>query len=100
MKKLFITIYILTMLDAIATITGVQLKVVEEANPFVQAVMTNYPVLTGVVVYLLIGAMLYGIYRVRHKVRWLVYAMCGVLAAKVVIMGMHINWIAQVLRAL
>lgn len=100
MKKLFIAIYILTILDAISTITGVQLKVVEEANPFVQSAMTNQPILTGLAVCLLIGAVLYGIYRVRHKIRWLAYPMCGVLAIKVVIMGMHIGWITQVLRAL
>jgi dolichol kinase len=100
MKKLFIAIYILTLLDAISTITGVQLKVVEEANPFVQAAMTNQPVLTGLVVCLVIGAVLYGIYRVRHRIRWIGYAMGGVLAVKVGIMSLHINWIVQVLRAL
>ena len=100
MKKLFIAIYILTILDAISTITGVQLKLVEEANPFVQAVMTNQPILTGIVVCLAIGAVLYGIYRVRHKIRWLAYAMGGVLAVKIGIMALHISWITQIVRAL
>ena len=100
MKKLFIAIYILTILDAISTITGVHLGVVEEANPFIQATMTNQPILTGLVVCVAIGAVLYGIYRVRHRIRWIGYAMGGVLAVKVAIMGLHINWITQVLRAL
>jgi len=100
MKKLFIAIYILTVLDAISTITGVQLKVVEEANPFVQAAMTNRPVLTGLVVCLTIGAVLYGIYRIKDRIRWLTYAMGGVLAVKAVIMGLHVGWITQVLKAL
>jgi dolichol kinase len=100
MKKLFVAIYGLTILDAISTIIGVQLGVVEEANPFVQAAMTNQPILTGLVVCLLIGAVLYGVYGVRHRIRWLAYAMGGVLAVKVVIMGLHIGWITQVLRAL
>lgn len=100
MKKLFIAIYILTVLDAISTITGVQLKVVEEANPFVQATMTNQPILTGLVVCVAIGAVLYGIYRVRHRIRWIGYAMGGVLAVKVFVMAIHFNWITQVIRTM
>lgn len=98
MKKLFITIYILTILDAICTITGVQLGFVEEGNPFVQSAMQNYPILTGLTVVLVIGAVLYGIYRVRHKIRWIGYAMVGVLAIKMAIIGLHVNWIVQIVK--
>lgn len=100
MKRLFIAIYILTILDAISTIAGVQLKVVEEANPFVQAAMTNQPILTGLVVCLGIGAVLYGIYRVRHKIRWIGYGLGGMLAVKIAVIGLHVGWIVEIVKAL
>ena len=100
MKRLLTVVFIMTVIDAASTVAGVKVGVIEEANPFIQAAMTNQPILTGLVVCVAIGAVLYGIYRVRHKMRWLAYAMGGVLAVKVVIMGLHVNWITQVLRAL
>lgn len=100
MKRLLTAVFIMTVVDAASTVTGVKLGVIEEANPFIQAAMTNQPILTGLVVCLAIGAILYGIYRVRHRIRWIGYAMGGVLVVKIGVIALHINWITQVLRAL
>lgn len=100
LKKIFVSVFVLTILDAVATIAGVKSGWVEEGNPFVQSAMTNRPILTGLIVCLLIGAVLCGVYRVRYKVRWLAYAMGGVLMIKLGIMALHINWITQVMKAL
>ncbi len=97
MKKLFIVIYILTILDAIATVSGVQMGFIEEANPFVQKAMMYHPLITGLASCIVVGAVLYLIYRVRHKVGYLIYLMSIVLAVKTIIIGMHINWIAQII---
>lgn len=97
MKRLFISIYILTMLDAICTSIGVTGGVIEEGNPLVQSAMMLHPVITGAAVCAAIGLVLYGIWKVRDKVKWLPYALGLVLAVKVGIMGMHLYWITSCL---
>jgi hypothetical protein len=99
MKKLFITIYILTIIDIACTVAGVNMGYITEANPVLQSVMHNYPILTGAVMCVGIGAVLYGMYRVRH-IRWLKYAAGGMLAVKVMVIGLHVGWIAQIVRTL
>jgi hypothetical protein len=100
MKKIFLTVYILTVLDIILTVTGIRMDYITEANPILQGFMHNYPILTGTVMCALVGAVLYGVYRVRHKIRWLGYAMGGMMAVKVVIIGIHVGWIIEMVRAL
>ena len=99
MKKLFITIYILTIIDIACTVAGVNMGYITEANPVLQGLMHTNPILTGAVMCVGIGAVLYGMYRVRH-IRWLKYAAGGMLAVKVVVIGLHVGWIAQIVRTL
>lgn len=46
------------------------------------------------------GSVLYGLYRVRKWIRWIGYAMCGMVAVKVMVIGLHVDWIAQIIRTL
>lgn len=97
MKKLFLLVYLLTIFDAAATAAGVKLGVIEEANPLICRIMTCHPVLSAVSLSAVIGAALYVIYKVRNRVHWLAYAMCGVLVVKIWVIYLHINWITQVI---
>ena len=99
MKKLFITIYILTIIDIACTVAGVYTGYITEANPVLQSAMHSYPILTGAVMCVGIGAVLYGMYRVRH-IRWLKYAAGGMLAVKVMVIGLHVGWIVEIVRTL
>ena len=100
MKKLFVAIYILTIIDVVCTVAGLKAGFITEANPLMQNFIESVPVIAGAFVLVGVAALLYLIYRFRHKVKWLPYALAGVVAVKVVIMGMHIGWITQVLRTL
>ena len=100
MKKLFITIYILTIADISLTVTGVRMGYITEANPVLQSAMHASPILTGIVMCAVIGAVLYGLYRVRQRIRWIGYVMGGMAAVKVMVIGLHAGWIIQIVRTL
>jgi len=97
MKKLFISIFILTIVDAVCTAIGVHLGVVEEANPFFQRVVMAQPVLASTAVCIGVGGILYLVYRLRDKVRFMVPLMVGLLIVKLVVVGIHLEWMAQVI---
>ena len=100
MKKLFIAIYILTIADIACTVTGVHMGYITEANPILQGLMHTSPILTGAAMCVLIGTVLYGLYRVRQRIRWLGYVMGGMAAVKVMVIGLHAGWIIQIVRTL
>ena len=100
MKKLFITIYILTIADIACTVAGVYTGYITEANPVLQGLMHTSPILTGAAMCIVIGAVLYGMYRVRQRIRWIGYAIGGMAAVKVMVIGLHVGWIAQIVRTL
>jgi hypothetical protein len=95
MTALIIAIYILTVADAVSTAVGVSSGVISEGNALFQSVMQSNPVLTAIVVSLIMGAVLYGIWRIRKRIKWLPFAMVGVLLVKIYIMGIHGYWIYQ-----
>lgn len=98
MKKLFIAIYILTIADITLTAAGVRMGYITEANPVLQGMMHTCPILTGTVMCVLIGAVMYGVYRARDKIRWLRYPMGGMLVVKMAIIGLHAGWIIQIIK--
>jgi hypothetical protein len=97
MKKLFILVFILTVVDAICTAVGVHLGCVEEANPFFQSMIMSHPVLAASAVCAGVGAVLYGMYLVRNKVRFMAPLIIGLLIIKLAVVGMHIGWMAQII---
>lgn len=100
MKRLFIAIYILTILDVVCTVTGIKTGFITEANPLMQDFIEKAPIIAGVFVLVGVTSLLCLIYRLRKKIRWLKYALTGVVAVKVIIAGMHIGWILEMVRTL
>lgn len=95
MTALFIIIFLLTIADAVCTAVGVSHGVINEGNVLMQTAMTSYPVLTAVAVCLIIGGILYLMWRVRKRIKWMPRALIGILAVKIGILGMHGYWIAN-----
>lgn len=96
-KKLFWAIFIATIIDAVSTAAGIQMGFIEEANPIMYKAMAFHPALSALLIIVLVGAVLYGIYKVRSKIRWLPIAMSFVLIVKIFIAGLHVYWISQVI---
>ena len=93
MKNLYITIYLATIIDIIATVTGIKLGHIVEANPLLKK-MNEYPLSVGIALILVIGFLLYFIYKQNIKIAN--SAMILVLIVKVYVLILHVNWISNV----
>jgi hypothetical protein len=96
MKKVLIAIFILSIIDAIATYTGVKLGIVEEANPLLTTVFHSSPELAAVLLIAFIGAMLWVINRYGHRLRHINVGLAMMLMVKLAIIGAHVGWIRMV----
>ena len=95
MKTLLYLILGLTIADVAFTIYGLSLGVIEEANPLMVRGMTSKPFITGVTVCISVAFLLYLIYRHYEKIKWLKWAVRGLLAVKLFIIAVHAFWIYQ-----
>jgi hypothetical protein len=93
MRTVYITIFLLTMFDAIATWYGVTMGYITEGNAIIRALFEISIPGTCLMVVVVTGALLYWIS--TKKYRWITYAM-GVLAIKILIAALHVAWIAYV----
>jgi hypothetical protein len=91
---IYIFIFILTLGDVVFTVWGVVNKHIEEANPLLANVMHSYPVLTGIGVLVFAGLLL--IFLSKQRIKWLGYAVGGLLVIKIGVMFLHANWISQI----
>lgn len=96
-KKVLWSIFAVTIIDDICTAVGIRMGFIEEANPILSDAMTNYTALSGLTIIVFVGIILYGIYKVRAKIRWLPIALSFVLFIKIYVIWMHIHWISQVI---
>lgn len=89
---LFFLIFGLTVLDVLCTIFGIRSGVIAEANPLLAAPMNFAPELTGAMVCALTAAVLYFIWKARLRIAWVQGGLRVVLAAKLLVMALHLNW--------
>ena len=84
-KMLLIAIFIFTLVDVIFTVYGIKAKLIEEANPIFAYLMMNHTTITGIAILVIITCALYFFYKIKHKIKWLQYALIGLFMAKAVI---------------
>ena len=97
MKKTLWAIFVLTVVDVVSTNAGLRMGIIEEANPIMFRPITSHPAVTSVLIVIYTGAVLYGIYKVRNKIKWLPPVMVAILVGKVFIAGLHVYWILLVI---
>jgi hypothetical protein len=95
MKKKALTyylIFLLTFFDVLFTAIGIRSGFIEEGNPLLKSFVEYSLELSMISVLLIIAIILIFLYRVRNKIGWLSYALCGIISVKVFVIGMHLNW--------
>jgi hypothetical protein len=90
MKRLFICVFILTLLDGAATAAGIRLGYLEEANPVIGSLADTQPFITCFGVCLFVGVLLLILYILRNRIRWMGYAISAVLVVKTALVFIHI----------
>ena len=87
----------MTVGDAIFTTLGVKDGIIAEANPLLAAFFNASPELTAIITAIGVTALLYIIYRCRNRIRWINTALIGLFVVKLAVLGLHFNWIAQII---
>jgi len=91
---IYIFIFILTLGDVILTVWGVTKEYIEEANPLLHGVFHGSPILTGLAVILAVGLIL--LFLAKQKIKWLGYAVGGLVVLKLCVLVIHVKWISNI----
>lgn len=97
MKKwylIYISIYLLTILDIAFTTTGLRLGAITEANPFLRGFMDTDPGLTSYCVLAYVGIALLYLYKASIRVRWISPVILGLAGIKTCILALHLGWVS------
>lgn len=89
---LFFLVFVLTVFDVLCTISGIRGGIIIEANPLLAAPMNAAPELTGIMVCVLTAAVLFFVWKARFRAPWVQNGLRVLLAAKLLVMVMHLNW--------
>lgn len=92
----FIAIFILSVMDALLTATGIRIGIIEEANPLLRDLLHTTPFTGAFMVILFVSAMLLIVYKYQHKIRFINHALVLLLMVKVGVIGLHIRWIIAI----
>ena len=92
--KIYLAVYILTIIDIGMTILGIKSGWVEEGNPLM-LIMNDYPVLVGIILVFAIGIILRWMY-LQH-VKWVKYPLSFIVIIKVGVVILHADWIIQII---
>lgn len=93
---MLIAIAILTLIDIACTYYGITSGYIAEGNPIASMLFGWSPIGTCLIVAALVGLLLYVIAKQYKRYRWIRYAMLGVLAVKIGIVGLHMIWISYI----
>lgn len=96
MKKILTTVFGLTVIDAALTCIGMKLGYIEEANPLLQDIFNTSPELASFVIIAFVGLMLMLIFRLQYRVRWIKIGLKTLFIVKLLVLGLHFEWIVQV----
>jgi hypothetical protein len=94
---IYISIFILTVADALFTTLGVKMGYVEEANPFLQKAFHASPEAVAIMAVMFVTALLMLIYKFHNNVKWLNFALLPLFIVKVGVLALHFNWIIKVI---
>jgi hypothetical protein len=92
-KKIHIFIYLLTIIDIVATVIGIKFDFIKEGNPLLEKIMTEFPFLVGFILSIIIGLILYWLY--KQKIKWVMQLLFCVLFVKLGVVCMHFLWIFE-----
>jgi len=90
---IYIFIFILTLFDVLITVYGVATSQISEGNPIVAKSLNSNMFLTAFGIVALVGIALWFISKQSFK--WLKPACLGLLAVKIIVMFMHIDWLVK-----
>jgi hypothetical protein len=89
MRKLLILIIILSVLDAAATVIGIEMNYIGEANPIIASLVIRDPFMVCSLACLAAVALVLLIYRFRKRISWLKYSLYLILAVKIAVVCLH-----------
>jgi hypothetical protein len=95
---IFYVIFLLTIMDLVFTVTGLQLGIIEEANPIMRYFLNLSMSFSILCVLLFVGAILIFLYKASHKLHWLHAALTALVGIKVYVLLLHLRWISIYLR--
>jgi hypothetical protein len=93
-RGIYYIIYLLTILDIAFTAFGLQLGMIEEANPIMNYFMNLSLGVSILCVLLFVGAILIFLYKVSFKIPWLHSALTGLAGIKIYVLMLHLKWIS------
>jgi hypothetical protein len=91
---IFYVIFLLTIMDLAFTVTGLQLGIIEEANPIMRYFLNLSMGFSILCVLLFMGTILIFLYKASYKLHWLHPAMTGLAGIKVYVLLLHLRWIS------
>ena len=100
MKKLFITIYIMSIADSILTCVGITNGIIVELVPVIRNYYNSSPVISTLVDILATSILFAIVWQVGRKRKWIVYPLMLILPIKLFAFVLHARWIAQIVRTL
>lgn len=89
--------FFLTLIDVICTAIGISKGFVREGNPLLANFFHKTPATAAVTVAVFVTTLLYILYKLQYRVRWMNRAANLMLVIKTFAMVLHINWIFHVL---
>lgn len=95
---MLILIFITTILDTVSTAVGIKSGYIEEANPLLANTFHNHPEMSAVSIILFVSLILYLLYKVQHKVKWMKAPLVVICSTKIAILGIHASWIYSVIK--
>lgn len=97
MRRLIIIALLLSLGDAICTAIGVSMGVISEGNPIWRSFMHAQPLLAALAALACTSGLLAVVYKFGIRCRCTLPLLAGLCVVKSTVMGMHIDWISQVL---
>lgn len=76
---------------------AIKAGIIEEVNPLLRSISHAMPELTSLLLMAFVGGMLYIIGRYGHRFKYINLGLTAILVIKVAIIGVHIEWIRQIL---
>ncbi len=94
--QIIIIIICLTVLDVIFTLYGLQVGMIEEANPILKPLFEKMPLCTGIGIVFFVFLLLRFLYKVRERVKWIVVALWLICIIKVSVITLHFSWLFSI----
>lgn len=89
------TIWLLGLVDVYLTKYGLQLGVIAEGNPVMAYFFSIHPNAAVLFSLALSGIFLYCLHRLRQHTGFAVTALWGLLAVRLLIIFLHVNWLLR-----